>query len=220
MKLTLIMLDTPIIVSDEKLKVFDNFFFQIDDIYDILKVESEFHLDRIKDIKENFKIIAGLPELPQIDFNEFEEHLGVVDVEKLSIEHCKPDYDKFGGELEYVERQYWIRGFQAAQKLNEKKFSLEDMANLWQFIVDGAKQLMLSGTTEVSSFNDYVKSLQQPKVFDIEVEMESVRMECNESRCIIPCACYHQGKPTLCESGNTIWEPKITNNRIKITKIL
>ena len=214
----LILLDTPIIVSDEKLKVFDNFFFQIDDIYDILKVESEFHLNRIKDIKENFKIIAGLPELPQIDFNEFEEHLGIVDVEKLSIEHCKPDYDKFGGELEYVERQYWIRGFQAAQKLNEKKFSLEDMKKCYEGVLQNVGTSIKK--SDLPSTEEYIKYLSQPKIFDIEVEMESVRMECNESRCIIPCACYHQGKPTLCESGNTIWEPKITNNRIKITKIL
>lgn len=196
MKLQLIPLDTPIIVSDGEIKEGELFYhFNSNRIIP--------YVDKIMFLSHNQKIIAGLPELPSIDFNGFEEQLGIVDVEKLSIEHCKPDYDKFGGELEYVERQYWIKGFKAAQKLNEKKFSLKDMAKLWQFIVDGAKQLMLSGITEVSSFDDYIKSLQQPKVFDIEVEME----EAEEYDIVYG----HKDK---------FPRPLITNNRIKITKML
>lgn len=213
MKLQLIMLNTPIIVSDEEIKEGSKYLDELFQISIAFKNRAGFY-------KDSKKIIAGLPELPSIDFNEFEEQLGIVDVEKLiPTKYCIPHKHYISEDDKICYGAGFIDGFQAAQKLNEKKFSLEDMANLWQFIVDGAKQLMLSGITEVSSFEDYIKSLQQPKVFNIEVEMEAVRMECNESRCIIPCACYHQGKPTLCESGNTIWEPKITNNRIKITKI-
>ena len=84
------------------------------------------------------------------------------------------------------------------------------MANLWQFIVDGAKQLMLSGTTEVSSFDDYIKSLQQPKIFDIEVEMEQV-LKCENT------FDENTTRKTWVNTGKFI--PKIANNRIKITKI-
>ena len=203
------MLDTPIIVSDEEIKE------------DLEGKSCYFPTGNKIQIAENGwyyvdckKIIAGLSELPSIDFNRFEEQLGIVDVEKLSIEHCKPDYDKFGGELEYVERQYWIRGFQAAQKLNEKKFSLEDMANLWQFIVDGAKQLMLSGTTEVSSFDDYIKSLQQPKTYPIKVKIEKV------VRLMSADIVEKENWVKIEDSEYTYHKPKITNNRIKITKIL
>jgi hypothetical protein len=43
------------------------------------------------------------------------------------------------------------------------------MSNLWQFIVDGAKQIMLSGSSNVNSFEDYIQSL-QPNSWKIEGE--------------------------------------------------
>lgn len=45
-------------VSDEKLKVKDKFYFEIDGVSDILEVESEFHLERISEHLENKKVIA------------------------------------------------------------------------------------------------------------------------------------------------------------------
>ena len=184
------MLDTPIIVSDEEIKEGSKYLDELFQISIAFKNRAGFY-------KDSKKIIAGLPELPSIDFNRFEEQLGIVDVEKLSIEHCKPDYDKFGGELEYVERQYWIRGFQAAQKLNEKKFSLEDIKRLQQAILCNHKDAIMD--------DEYgVNFLSQPKVFDIEVEMEAKSRERKYS------------DNSWVDSD---YIPKITNNRIKITKI-
>jgi len=59
------------ITSNEEIKVGDWFYFNIDGIEDILQVESQFHLERVKNHKENKKIIAitdkslGLPQIPE-----------------------------------------------------------------------------------------------------------------------------------------------------------
>lgn len=205
------MLDTPIIVSDEEIKEGDWY-------------NSNLGINKLGKSTRNVenwrqRIVFGYGELPSIDFNEFEEQLGIFDVEKLALETYRDNPNdlkeanyKYNTDLNAPrKRRAFVRGFQAAQKLNEKKFSLEDMANLWQFIVDGAKQLMLSGTTEVSSFDDYIKSLQQPKIFDIEVEMEQV-LKCENT------FDENTTRKTWVNTGKFI--PKITNNRIKITKIL
>ena len=135
--------------------------------------------------------IAGLPKFPYIDFNGFEEQLGIVNVEKLAYEYYSTnEYYKVADAF------HWANGFKAAQKLNEKKFSLEDIKKAFK---EG-----LSYTT-TKHYHDYsedlfINSLSQPKVFDIEVEMEQYTQN------------YHKD----------IWydRPKITNNSIKIIKVL
>ncbi len=214
------MLDTPIIVSDEEIKAGEWCYCNEGGFY---KANNA-----IKPNETYKKVIAGVNSFLQspMDFSALSEEdcsrIGFVDVGKLALETYRDNpNDLRDADYKYMtdlnaprKRRAFVRGFQAAQKLNEKKFSLEDMANLWQFIVDGAKQLMLSGTTEVSSFNDYVKSLQQPKVFDIEVEMEEV------VRLMSADIVEKENWVKVEDSKYTYHRPKITNNRIKITKIL
>ena len=88
MKTQLIMLDTPIIVSDEK--------FEKKDLICFVDLENNFVVEVCKNI-DNYnidtkKIIAGLSELPSIDFNGFEEQLGIVDILYLSIEYANEVY--------------------------------------------------------------------------------------------------------------------------------
>lgn len=187
MKLQLILLDTPIIVSDEKIEEKDLICF--------VDLENNFVIEVCKNT-DNYnidtkKVIAGLPKLPQIDFNGFEEQLGIVDVEKLA-------YEKFQDDGKHNNRDWqaigFIKGFKYAQKLNEKKFSFEDLRKAFE-----AGQLDKSNNWYSGDFNQFIQSLSKPKVFDIEVEMEQYTQN------------YHKD----------IWydRPKTTDNKIKIIKI-
>lgn len=84
MKFELIMLDTPIIVSDEKVSDVDPEFFYCAKDKDWYKYSP----DQYEELeKEDRPIIAGLPELPQIDGNNLEDEFVYVDVEKLAKQY-------------------------------------------------------------------------------------------------------------------------------------
>lgn len=211
MKIQLILLDTPIIVSDEK--------FEKKDLICFVDLENNFVVEVCKNI-DNYnidtkKIIAGLPELPSIDFNGFEEQLGVIDVEKLALKEV-PDIIIKGIDIDLSNtRKRFIEGFKAAQKLNEKKFSLADIEKaieLARVISDGKDKFELdciTGLTEVCTHNwctksveEIVQKLSQPKVFDIEVETEK----------------EFNGEP---KGEMEFFErPKVENNKIKIIKVV
>lgn len=184
------MLDTPIIVSDERLTHPNKgFTFVAGQI--------------IKDCIGGRKIIAGIEGLPSIDWNGLEDEFGWVDVEKLAINATKKQMIRiFGNESkEEIEddiqkRKYYFKeGFNKAQSLNEKKFSLEDMFKCFQAGIDYEKE----GSILQPDAHGYIRSLQQPKVFDIEVEMY---------------------RPNEAYQISEHWSPKITNNSIKIIKKL
>lgn len=196
MKTQLIMLDTPIIVSEEKLK--DEEPCLVDGGLGRIGVD-EFYSNVKYSVKPK-KIIAGIEGLPSIDWNGLEEEFGWVDVEKMANELIRNKYPY----PNYKDLGYWKdlykEGFKKAQSLNEKKFSLEDMRAAFE---KGA----LYGTTKTGNnhyFNQVIGSLQQPKVFDIEVEMEEKHFRIVKDVNGIP----YDHEYTL--------ELKITNNSIKI----
>lgn len=199
------MLDTPIIVSDEKIEKGDLVSYKniVNNEWEILQcqninseeiyfTDSEF--DKLSYCTV-FKIIAGLPELPKIDFNGFEEQLGIIDVKKLSEKFMDSLLIKnTSGEIKYG----FIKGFKAAQKLNEKKFSEESLRLAMRLFHD----------RKLKTIDDIIQYLSQPKVFDIEVEMEECDTHLNDA-CDVRFPCC-----------KTPFYPKITDNLIKITKIL
>ncbi len=134
--------------------------------------------------------------LPIIDYNGLEEKFGIVDVEKLA---------KISGYWRLNNKYAFIEGFKKAQSFNDKKFSLEDVIGAMRHIFN--QEVFYGKTIEETlkmrdkSMFDYIKFLQQPKVFDIEVEMEVWNQKGNIT------------------SLSTL-KPKITNNSIKITKVL
>jgi hypothetical protein len=67
-------------VNDEKLKVKDKFYFEIDGVSDILEVESEFHLERMSGHLDNKKVIAT--NNPNIDIPKV-----VDEVEQLALSY-------------------------------------------------------------------------------------------------------------------------------------
>ncbi len=154
-------------------------------------------------ICDSKKIIAGLKNQPTIDYNGLEEKFGIIDIEKLAKETTKKYINEREKQTAYLE---FIEGFKKAQSLNDKKFSLEDVIGAMRHIFN--QEVFYGKTIEETlkmrdkSMFDYIKFLQQPKVFDIEVEMECLNHIPNDSH-----TCVNK-------------QPKITNNSIKITKVL
>lgn len=150
-------------------------------------------------------------ELPQIDYNGFEEDLCVIDLTNLCYYDARnPDnnldfreddasFDKDNNGNCYCDNCFYGRTILTKkliklQQLSDKKFSLEDVENAidmareriphpdWDFVYDEAV--------------DIIKVLQQPKEFDVELEMH-----------------YNPLIP------NAEFKPKITNNKVKIMKV-
>ena len=132
--------------------------------------------------------------LPIIDYNGLEEKFGIIDVVDLANDFAKLYPDEEPAYFGYVE------GFKKSQSLNDKKFSLEDMRKITQaaFTIKSNNETLIEDFDKW--FNIKIQSLQQPKVFDIEVEMEIWNQEGNIT-------------------SLTTLKPKITNNSIKITKM-
>ncbi len=191
MKLQLIMLPNPIVVSDEKVTGVT--------AYNSESKQIEVFCSHPKYDEWGLKIIAGIQQLPSIDFSALSEEdckkIGWVDVEKLARSYAKihptKDIDEeeryFNSNCKYYDA--FKEGFKAAQSLNEKKFSEEDLI----------KAYLSNSPTDEKGVKSFIQSLSQPKVFDVEVEMK-----------LLPQA-YGHGEYS---------QPKITNNSIKILKIL
>ena len=240
MRLQLIMLETPIIVSDETPEVEDivflgNSYNYISKVINmiggslrdvVLEKMPEQRKNGTLDYREMSKIIAGISKLPSIDFSSLSAEdcskiglVGLADVESFIDEfefasifkelpkgksvESNPRDTVSKNSLRKEAFKYYSIGvretLKKVQQLNEKKFSLEDIRKAFR---EG-----LSYTTHkhYHDFSEdlYVQSLQQPKIFDIEVEME----EAEEYDIVYG----HKDK---------FPRPLITNSQIKITKIL
>lgn len=201
MKTQLIMLDTPIIVSKPEQVKLGNWYYEFDNMIPIYQFAKE-------TLPEHYrlpKIIAGIEGLPVIDWNGLEEEFGWVDVEKLANNYVNNNYPDYLIPIEKsaaIEDVIW--GFNKAQSLNDKKFSLEDMLNLVEHITNGyvintwenRDYKTNKHKTSKEILDEFTQSLQQPKVFDIEVETEDYKSNGYSAPYKV--------------------KPKITNNSIKI----
>jgi hypothetical protein len=116
--------------------------------------------------------------LPSIDYNNFEFRLGIVTMDAL--------FQKDLNAWLYKNDNHWT--------YYEGKSKTSDFKDLWE---SGFKTAQRFFNTE-----DMKECLQQPNVFDIEVEVELYDI--------------NHFKPAL----SVNWQPKIIDNSIKITKIL
>lgn len=211
MRTKLIMLDTPIIVSDNTLLEENDFFVGYPNYNKIFQWNMGTGIHEGKSVYAK-KIIAGIEGLPRIDWNGLEEEFGWVDVEKLAEEqypYQKTPVSNYAQDLNSDKKIGFIKGFKKAQSLNDKKFSLEDMKKaVFKVYKNGIRSPKEGKQSFNEILNEIIQSLQQPKVLDIEVEME----------CAYGDECPSKGdylKQHLCKI-----QPKITNNSIKIIKKL
>jgi hypothetical protein len=221
MKTTLIMLDNPILVSDEQ--PVKGWYF---DTY-INKVKNTNGADyAVNDITK--QIIAQGNEINFSSLSEEEcKRIGWVDVNELANIQW--------GNMHRTGVLGFIEGFAACQKLLNKRYSEEDLRKA----IDMARTINLDNTTlgvedligftEVNTWGlrliysdvDIIQSLQQPKSFAVEIEMEERFGYCEK------CGAYQYVSFSICNyhpncGGRVIQkiESKITNGKIKILKVL
>lgn len=214
MKLKLIMLPEPILVSDENMVIGDIAYSKtFDNICNITKTA-------LRGIEEDnndeglFKILAGFSKLPSIDFSALSEEdckkIGLFNIEALAKEGYKKHVPKH--EITFDEEVNRIggynvgfkEGFQKAQSLNDKKFTEENMYSMFMAGRDMIDDVTFAFKNSSDALKRLKKSISQPKVFDIEVEMEK----------------DFENHPEMVGNQREEWEyPKIENNKIKITKI-
>lgn len=157
-------------------------------------------------ILDNDKIIAGIEGLPTVNLSLVADGIGWVDVEKLAENAFEKRFNRkpiITGSTEADSSwiNIWINCFKQAQTLNEKKFSEEDVILLCAELIGKYK---LGEINDVSDVNKIIDSYSEPKVYNVELEMEDVGNKNKVYNC----------------SLIADWEPKITNNSITVTKIL
>ncbi len=228
METTLIMLPTPILVSGEEIEKFgknipnNNFVFYSEN-------NSIFKKTDYNICSGNFlskfckKIIAGIEGLPSLDLSLIAEEIGCVDIYKLAYKYIQDEWSKDDDTLQFGIKVGFRQGFETAQSLNEKKYSEEDLFNLLKMIHDRRLDSLCSKTVnngKVTDFNfwnsfsrkefyaselinEFIKSLSKPKEYNVVVDTH---------------------RPTLYSDDGLDYqgdlEPKITNNTIKVLKIL
>ena len=114
--------------------------------------------------------------------------------------------------------------YKAAQSLNDKKFSEEDLRNVFNrgrlFQQTSCVPFDKEAAKEV--FAQVVQSLSQPKVFDVEVEMEEKTTEDIQRELGI----YghdeglNEAEYKDFAAKNSLIKPKITNGAIRILRVL
>ena len=219
MSYKLIMLEKPILISDEETSsggwMFD-------------KEQKFIHNPSRNNVTDfDIRIIAGLPELPKTGLSIVADEIGWVDVEKLAIESIKKGwgqlfmrddkgnpYGKFIGERPYPTKFWhdidkWVEGFKAAQSLNEKKYTLSELELAVDMAREGIRVTRISEWETEKEFEysseQIIRHLSKPKEYNVEVEMEDV-------------GGYRQDSMSGCWISK--WQPKLTNNTITITKII
>jgi len=161
-------------------------------------------VDNLNDIDERNqkKIIAGIPELPSVDFSALSEEdckkIGWVDVEELAAEYAVNDFDDYA----YCG---FLEGFKTAQSLNEKRFNEEDVIHILDSInseqLNEVKMRNEYGAEKGKAFKYLInKLLPQPRVFDVQVEMDRI--------------------PADQAPGGWDVFPKITGGSIKVLRLL
>lgn len=154
------------------------------------------------------KVIAGLPNLPTIDFTLLSEeeckHIGWINVEKLSYENNKV---KISNTKERdMDEEILIsgariigfkEGFNTSQSMNSNKFTIDDIITAFHC---GRLNQGKDGDTTLEQM---IKKLIKPKIFNVELEMIQVN-----------------NKPGASYSTITLYKPKIISNSIKVNKIL
>lgn len=143
MNYTLIMLDIPVLVSDE----FD---------------------------ERGRKIIAGFFGKPKLDLSLIADEIGWVDVEKLAKEYSgmrSAQSSSVDTSLHNARVAAFKEGFKAAQSLNEKKWTDDDMIDFYNFISSYPNRELKRGLT-LPYYLEKFKQSRKPKEYQVECIQE------------------------------------------------
>lgn len=214
MKTQLIMLPQPILVSNEEIKENDWYYSS----QGVLQSTKSYFEDK-RGLRTYYlthelwsflcqKIIAGIPKLPAIDFSALSEKeckvIGWIDLEKLARDAVSASNSV---DVKLV-REVWKNGFETAQSLNEKKFTLSDLKSAFShYAFTSTSQQPYSDKELDEAFDKFVSALSRPKVFDVEIETEWYKD-------LPPGGGFGGAAPIDLE------RPQITNNSIKVLRLL
>jgi len=124
-------------VDNSELKVLDYFYFNIDEVKDIVQVESEFHLNRIKGWIENLKIIAQsslkLEGIPVISLDDYVEKLYYYTIQKCRGHSFKKFYDLSAKECSKIKNpnQYTLKDIENVIELVSNTILLHKIQHPW-----------------------------------------------------------------------------------------
>lgn len=151
MKYTLIKINNDfIIVDDDVIK--ENSYVYDTEQFTIRHLK---HKHNETDFDVNILASTHLPTL-FIDFNGFEKDFEFHKPYDMAYKHCK----KVKSNVGYYD---YIEGFNAAMKINEKKFTLDDMLKAFNY----------SESLEASdNFDTFIDSISKPKMWNIDIEMK------------------------------------------------
>ena len=191
MNYQLIMLPNPILVSDEEIQE-QCYVNRTGTDINFLALYVEEYPEYFKNCKRIIATIYPFPNIPSIDFSNLStedcKKIGWVDIINLAI--------KNGCSIQDISGYSFIKGFKAAQSLNEKRFSEEDLRKAfeagWECKKNNGYKI---NDSYKKDYNSFINLLSQPKIFSVEIETDRV------------------------PNGWDIF-PKITNNSIKILKVL
>lgn len=212
MKIQLVMLPQPILISDAPIQNGDFGLFKDGGAYKITK----------HPLKEaNQKIIAGTPELPALanELSEKEQQAtGWFDSEKLAkafldeqrrkILASNPEPFEYPKSLteawQKVAIPIFVEGFKTHQGLSENKFTLDDIRAAMEY-----GRLKMKYHTE-DGHRQFIEQLCQPKIFAVEIEMEYRDGYGN----------WYLYNPDVMFFQNPTLRPRIVNNTIKVVKLI
>lgn len=198
MKLTLHKLpEGYIITSDELFEIGDPLYDFRDNVYRTCK-QSHFP-NGLRVLDEWTKKVIAIKN--QIDFSALSEEeqreIGWFDVKKLAKQEIEGVDTK-----DVMCRLGFEWGFKKAQELqSDRMFTLKDISKAMKYASEITNNKM-------KYMENYIESLSQPKSWKIEVEMEKY---CSTGR-----VCDGKGK----NCHNAILEPKFTDGKLKILKLL
>lgn len=168
-----------------------------------------------------------------LNFSQLSEEeckrIGWIDSKILALKDLE---NFFGSNLELTNAgKAWVDaysiGFKKAQELNDKQFSLEDVIQAielaQQYTVDkqwDEYDVMHENLKHTYSEHMIIQSLKQPKVWDVEIEMEGCCSSATDETDITVLEKPTKDKLILdFYEGRAFNRPKLTNNQITITKI-
>lgn len=134
--------------------------------------------------KDNpYKIIAGIPNLPEIQFanEELEKEVGYINVTRMSYNTWNNESLAFKELYSYLPYNIGYNdGFKASESLNTKKFSLDDLITFDEFLKnfnssdDGKYYMDNQGDEYTTSDLFYLfKNKQNSKIYNVEATLEN-----------------------------------------------
>lgn len=214
----LIMLQNPILVSDEKL--------MINDICYGVDINNGWvetvHSAGSHDVAHKHpKLIAGLAGYPSVDLSDevadiIAKETGWIDVEKLAIKKFPYSYKSDMGDvsIDFI-RRIWVQCFKETKSLNEKNFSEEDMIKAMTNVLTIIAE---NKPLDLDIMKSICAELAKPKVYIVQLEMEKMLQKRWGTE-------WHD-LPNQKEGRDfdgiyqNVIRPKNTNNKYKVIKII